>query len=191
MLVSSGDVQAWNESSSEGTVRSPGTCKNCISVGSSHSYNVAMTRAVELIDAMDSKSAPLGGMRPLCPRVLSPPPQVSSPSIPSLLARLVVCLTRIFLTSASSQVLTHKSCLQVFEQMTARRQEATATGPSGQRFCHMHDCVAVIIPERGQSLSRSVFFLRRAKRGLEGYHWCEQDASTRSPISMFSWHSRP
>ena len=73
VLVAVGDVIGWKVAPSAGTIRSPGTCKNCISVGSSHLWNQAIQQAVPYMNAMDSVSAPLGGLNHLCPAVLTPP----------------------------------------------------------------------------------------------------------------------
>jgi len=68
LLAPAGDANALAYDVSQKSIRSPGTCKNCISVGSSHSYNSAILQAIPYMDAMDKMSAPLRAHRALCPR---------------------------------------------------------------------------------------------------------------------------
>jgi len=70
LLAPAGDANALAYDVPQKSIRSPGTCKNCISVGSSHSYNSAILQAIPYMDAMDKMSAPLRSHRALCPRHL-------------------------------------------------------------------------------------------------------------------------
>jgi len=70
VLVPAGDTNVLAYDAQQKSVRSPGTCKNCIAVGSTHTYHSALLQSIPHMDAMDKMSAPLRAHRPLCPRNL-------------------------------------------------------------------------------------------------------------------------
>ena len=70
LLAPAGDTNVLAYDAQQKSIRSPGTCKNCISVGSSHSYYSALLQAVPYMDAMDKLTAPLRSHRALCPHYL-------------------------------------------------------------------------------------------------------------------------
>jgi hypothetical protein len=67
-LVPAGDANALNGESLPMSLMTPGTCKNCLSVGSSHTFHKAALLALSHVDAMDYSSATAAGHRLMCPR---------------------------------------------------------------------------------------------------------------------------
>ena len=72
LLAAAGDANALANEVAQESIRSPGTCKNCLSVGSSHSFHAALVQAVPYMDTMEQLSAPAQGHRAVCPKYLVP-----------------------------------------------------------------------------------------------------------------------
>eukprot|EP00802_Teleaulax_amphioxeia_P001324 Tamp_01326.p1 GENE.Tamp_01326~~Tamp_01326.p1 ORF type:complete len:1819 (-),score=331.43 Tamp_01326:83-5314(-) len=70
LLAPAGDTNVFAYDAQQESIRSPGTCKNCLSVGSSHNYHSALLQALPYMDAMDRLTAPLRAHRALCPHYL-------------------------------------------------------------------------------------------------------------------------